>query len=333
MRNETDKTRFRRGFLMVTVAALGVLALGRIAQADETLRVGKAVAQAFSFVPLDVGMEIGIFKKHGLKIEEYAFGGAAKYQQAMAARSIDIGLGGGTDLAFIVKGSPVLAVAAMAGPPSVLVLAVRKEGPIHTVKDLKGKTIGVSTAGSLTDWLVRELSRRQGWGPNGIEIAQLGAPRSQIAALKTGQIDGVVTDIGGAYRLEGEGAVRILVKFGDLVKDFHIHVIYATREVIDKRPDVVRRFLAGWFEAIAFMRKHKDETVKIATRVNQISAEIADRVYVEVMPTFSNDGRFNPAALDVLAQSFVDVGTLAKKPDMRALYTEKFLPWPSSNTR
>ncbi len=55
--------------------------------------------------------------RNGLDIEISGFGGDAKLQQAMAADAVDIGLGSGPGMAFIVKGSPVKAIAAMAGPP------------------------------------------------------------------------------------------------------------------------------------------------------------------------------------------------------------------------
>ena len=52
---------------------------------------------------------------------------------------------------------------------------VRADSPYKTVADLKGKRIGVTTLGSLTEWLTRKLSQQQGWGPNGIEVMPLGA--------------------------------------------------------------------------------------------------------------------------------------------------------------
>jgi len=44
------------------------------------------------------------------------------------------------------------------------------------------------------------------------------------------------------------------------------------------------------------------------------------------MPIFNPTGRFDSRALDVLARSFVEMGSLAEKPDMAKLYTEAFLP-------
>lgn len=294
--------------------------------AAEKLRVAKSVPQPFSFVPLDVGIKNGIFKKNGLEIEASAFGGDAKMQQAMAADSIDIGIGSGPAMAFIVKGAPIKAVAAMAGRPLLLTLVVRSDGPIKSVADLKGKKVGVSTVGSLTHWVADELSRQQGWGPGGIVVAPVGAFKPMLAALKTKQIDGIVTDVATAYELEKNNEGKILFRFGDLVKDFHIHVIFATNRGIASRPDAIRAFLKGWFETIAFMRKNKTNTVQTAKDIMESDAEIAGRVYDELMPMFSDDGKFDPKALAVLSRSYVELKTLDKEPDMTKLYTEAFLP-------
>ena len=64
---------------------LATAALCAPAGAAETLRVGKAVPFAWTFTPLDVGIETGQFAKQGLTVEPSAFGGDAKLQQALAA--------------------------------------------------------------------------------------------------------------------------------------------------------------------------------------------------------------------------------------------------------
>jgi NitT/TauT family transport system substrate-binding protein len=295
------------------------------ARAAETLRVGKAVNVAFSFVPLDIGIRKGLFAQNGLAIESTVFGGDARMQQAMAADGIDIGLGGGPAMSFIAKGAPIRAIAAMAGPPLLLTLLVRPNGP-RTVAELKGKTVSVSAPGSLTYWLVSEISRQQGWGPNGIKIASLGAPQTQYIALDRGDTDGMVADISSALDMEQNGKARILLRFGDLVKDFHIHVIFATNKAIAARPQALRAFLKGWFETIAFMRRNKPETVAIAMDVMGKDQAIISRTYDELMPMFSDDGRFSAKALAVLGKSYVELGELKTEPDPSTLYTEAFLP-------
>jgi NitT/TauT family transport system substrate-binding protein len=294
-------------------------------QAGEALRVGKAVPESFAFVPLDIGMHEGIYKQNGIDIDEIAFAGDAKLQQAMAADSLDIALGSGPAMAFIAKGAPTKAIAVMGGPPLDLTIVVRPDGP-KTAAELKGKKVSVSTVGGLTYWLVSETSRQQGWGPNGIDIAPMGSMQPQIAALERGDIDGVVTDISTALELEKLGKARILTRFGQIVKDFHVHIIYATDKVIANRPDAIRGFLKGWFESIAFMRSHKSESVTIATQVIGKDDSINSKTYDELMPMFSNDGRFDQKALDTLAKSYVELKVLPAEPDMTKLYTEAFLP-------
>jgi NitT/TauT family transport system substrate-binding protein len=318
--------RVNRTILLLATAI--VCAYSAAPARAEPLRVGKAVAEAFSFVPLDIGIRKGFFKNNSVDVEETSFTGDAKMQQAMAADGLDIALGSGPAMAFIVKGAPVKAVAAMAGPPLLLTLVVLPTGP-KTVADLKGKKVSVSTVGSLTYWLVSETSRQQGWGPDGIDIAPMGATAPQIAALQRGDIDGMVTDISTALELQKQGKGRILMRFGDIVKDFHIHVIFATNKLIASRPDAIRGFLKGWFETIAFMRANKAETVDIAKEVMSKDADITAETYDALMPMFSDDGRFNPKALETLAKSYVDLKVLPEAPDPKMLYTEAFLPAPA----
>ena len=312
-----------------TVKSLALTALIAIAhvtsaQAAEKLRVGKAVPEAFSFVPLDIGIKHGLFAKHGVDATSIGFAGDARMQQAAAAGSIELLLGSGPAMAFIAKGSPLKAVAAMAGPPLLLAIVVRPDGPA-TVADLKGKKIGVSTAGSLTYWLVSETSRRQGWGPDGIDIKPMGAMPGQLAAIKRGDLDGSIMDIGNAFDLEKKREGRILLRFTDM-KDFHIHVIFATDKIIADKPDAVRGFLAGWFETIAFMRKNKADTVAMAMEVTGKDEDITSRSYDELMPMFSDTGRFDPKALDLLAKSYVELKVLPAAPDPATLFTEAYLP-------
>jgi ABC-type nitrate/sulfonate/bicarbonate transport system substrate-binding protein len=310
----------------LVLAAFAALIVAAPARAEDVVRVGNSSANAFPFVVPNVGTEKGIFAKHGIKVEMSAFAGGGRLQQALIGNSVDLGLGSGPEMASIAKGATTRAVAAFAGPPLYLVMIVRKDTPIHTVKDLKGASIGVAAAGSLTDWLAHELSRRQGWGNDGIHTRPLGATPTIIQAMRTKQIDGMVTGNSQAYDLAERDVSRTIVNFGDVVKDFIIHVVYATNDFQAKNPDAIRRFLAGFFETIHYVRTHKAESLPILAAGMAVSQEIASKVYDETMPMFSETGKFDPKALKVLSKSYVDMELLPAEPDMSKLYTEKFLP-------
>ena len=307
------------------IAAALAAALAAPAHAAD-VRVGKSNPTAFTFTPIDIGKEYGIFQKHGLNIEVSTFAGATRIHQGMAADQVDIGLASGPDMVFVAKGSPVKAVANMAGPPALIGLGVRADGSVANVAQLKGRTVGVTTLGSLTWWLARELSKKQGWGPEGIKSIELGTDVGMIAALKTKQIDGIVMSTDALYTLESKNEAKLLVNFGDVVTDFMMHVIYATDKFIARDPDSVRKFLAAWFETIQYMRTHKPETLAVYTKVSKVPEDIASRTYDSTIGIFTTDGHFKESTLKVLAASYVELKQLDTEPDMRKLLTEEFLP-------
>ena len=66
--------------------------------------------------------------------------------------------------------------------------------------------------------------------------------------------------------------------------------------------------------------------IKIAMPVMGTDQELTAGIYDELMPMFSNDGRFDPEAMAVLGRSFVEMKTLPQEPDMSSLVTAAFLP-------
>ena len=148
--------------LATTTFAIVMLSSGA-AVALDSVKLGKAVPNSFAFGAVEVGIEAKIFEREGIEVEITSFRGDAQMQQALTAGSLDVGLGSGPALGFRAKGAPAIGVAAMYGPPANLALVLPLDTPIKALGDLRGKRIGVTTASSLTDWLVRELSRQQGW--------------------------------------------------------------------------------------------------------------------------------------------------------------------------
>src|ERR1700738_2304471 len=207
----------RRDALIGLLAALALWPAGAAFGLDQ-IRLGKAVPNSFAFGAAEVGIEAKIFEQENLEIQITSFRGDAQLQQALAAGSLDVGLGSGPALGFRAKGAPAIGVAAMYGPPANLALVLPVDTPVRSIADLRGKRIGVTTTGSLTDWLVRELSLQQGWGSNGIEILALGHVQARLAAIQRGELDGMVIEAATGYELEDAGEARNFLLFGDLVK-------------------------------------------------------------------------------------------------------------------
>ncbi|MGA7485514.1 MAG: ABC transporter substrate-binding protein [Xanthobacteraceae bacterium] len=315
----------RRGALIGVVALLALLPCDAAFALDK-VRLGKAVPNSFAFAATEVGIDAKIFEQEGIEIEVTSFRGDAQLQQALAAGSLDVGLGSGPGLGFRAKGAPAIGVAAMYGPPANLALVLPLDTPVKSVGDLKAKRIGVTTAGSLTDWLVRELSRQQGWGSDGIQILALGAMQARLAAIQRGELDGMVIEAATGYDLEEAGKARNFLLFGDIAKDFYTHVIFATDDMIETRPELLRRFLRGWFKTIAFVKANKDFVVATAARTIAVRPGIAAKIYDAQVAGFSTDGAWSPAAIDVIRHSLKELGILPTVPEAKAIYNDTFVP-------
>jgi NitT/TauT family transport system substrate-binding protein len=312
----------------VSSAAAAILALALVAPASaaEKLRVGKAVAFAWTFTPLDVGIQMGIFAKHGIEVEASAFNGDARLQQGLTSDSIDIGIGSGPGMAFMVKGVPAKAVGVMAGVPRNMAVMVGYDSPIKTVDDLKGKKLGVTTVGSLTDWIGKRIGTQKGWGPAGITTVPVGGMPPARAAIKTNQIDGYIGALEIGISLEEAKEWRVITSAMPFVDHFITHVFFVREDVIAQRPQAVKAFLQGWQDTIAFMKANKVKTVEITSKVIQVAPSVIDRAYDQQIDIFSDDLSFDPRAVAVLKQSFIEMGLLKDIPEDKAMFTTQFLP-------
>jgi NitT/TauT family transport system substrate-binding protein len=317
-----------RGFdLAAFVIAVGTSLIASTAVAATTLTVGKADATASHILPVNVGETLGFFAKHGLDVKISDFTGGSKLVQAMAAGSIDIGVAAGPLMALTAKGAPIEAVCNDAPPILFIGIAVPWDSPIHSVDQLKGKNIGISSAGSLTDWLAQELAHQRGWGPQGVTPIAIGnSAAGDIAAFRTHAIDAVVSVTSNIFAWEEGKQGRLLIPVSTYVGNVAAGAIFATNTLIASRPDAIRLFLSAWLETIDFMRTHKAETVKIESAVTGYTQTAMSKEYDLTIGMFSKDCKFDAESLSNLNRSFVDLKFFDAPLDMSKLYTEAFLP-------
>ena len=309
------------------VALTLCLAAPAPASADTTLIVGKANPTSDAIIVVNVGDELGIFKKHGLTLKIEDFGGGSKMAQALAAGSIDIGDGAGTEMAFVAKGAPMMTVCESTAPAPFLGIGVPWDSPIKTLDDLKGKRIGISSPGSFTDWSAHVLARKKGWGENGVTAVAIGGGAAPaLAAFKTHQVDAAIGTSSQFFAMEKNKEGRLLTTVASYEGNVASGALFASNDLIAKNPDAVRAFLAAWIETVAYMRAHKDETVKIEAKITNFGEDIMAKEYDLVIGMYVKDCRFDPESLATLKSSFVDLKLLDHEPDMSKLYTEKFLP-------
>ena len=310
------------------VAAAAIVAAGAVAAmpawAADTLRVGKPTQTSFNFALLEVGVEAGIFQKHDLTLELIAFGGAARLQQALAVDAVDIGISGLIDMLLIVKGAPVIAVAAVNNELNQIIV-VAADGPIQDVDDLAGQTFAASSATALSGWLPQELARARGW-KEGIKLNTGGSQGASLALLKTNQIQAMTLDEVAALSGVRAGELRMVFDMQEALPGFHQNAFFATTRLVQENPDALRRFLAAWLETVAYARTHKEEATKVIAEATSIDADLVTQVYDKLIGLFSDTGAFHPDVMAKMRDAYVELGILDEAPDVEKLYTEEYLP-------
>jgi ABC-type nitrate/sulfonate/bicarbonate transport system substrate-binding protein len=318
--------RHRRELLIGLAAGSIIAAAPSLAAGGDRLRLGKSVGNLFVNAPIDVAMEKGFFAALELDVEVVVFNGAAKMYQGLVADAIDLAFGSGPGMINILRGVPAICIAQTVGPPVEVSILVPYDSATRSAEDLKGKRIGITTVGGVTEWMVHELARVRGWGAKDVTAVAIGGNEATVGALKAHTVDAVISESALGFQLEQARIARPVVTASEFVGDFVMHTIYASNRVADGQPAALRKFLVGWFEAVAFMRRDKPETMRIARQFTGFDDAVESREYDLVMPVLSDDGRFDRQGLARVARSFVELGMLKQEPDMTPLYTERFLP-------
>ena len=308
----------------LALSALLVFATG--AQAADKINVGKAVQDVWLYTPVDVGIEQGLFAKQGLEVEISILSGGAKLQQALLSGSIDIGLGGSQAMALSVKGAPTIAVASLAGPPAGFSILVLPDSPIKSVADLRGKSIGFASNGSILDWLQQRLSIQQGWGQHGMKGVAAGGSQASEAALRSRQLDAIISTTETGFSLEARHEARILTSMEPFAPNLITQVIFARTPYLSEHPDRVERFLKGWFASVAYITANKEKSSAISARALNMDTAVVERAYDVELPYLSKDGTFDPKGIDVLRDSFVELGILDKPASDDQILTTRFVP-------
>lgn len=315
----------RLGRILALIVIFGCAGAHRAAALDK-VHAGTAVWPIWAFLPLQIGTEEGIWPKYGIDVDVTNSGSGAKLMQAMTAGSVDFGLSSGVEMAFGAKGAPIRAVAAFAGEPRTVTVIVAADSKVKTPADLKGGLIAMPGVASVSEWLVWQMAIAEGWGKAGIRTVAAGSIDGCIAAIKSHQADAMIGPPEVGYLLEANNDGRVAFGLAQFVRHFHAHVVYARNDLIQNNPDLVARFLKGFFASIAFMKTHKEETTRIAVRELHSTPAIMNRIYDDLAPWLESDGQFDPEAIETLKASYVDLGILSEKPSTDQMLTQRFVP-------
>jgi NitT/TauT family transport system substrate-binding protein len=293
---------------LVIVVLIGWLALAVSPEAAAQAKRAKiGVLKLTSSAVLFLGVEKGYFKEFGIEPELVFFQAAQPIAVALASGDIDVGATGLTaGLYNTVAGGVKLWIVADKGRDwpgypltALLVQPELYERGVRSLKDLKGKRIGVTQIGSTFHYTIGNLLERSGMSLADVELVPLQALPAVSDALATKRIDAAITAEPFVSAIEAKGAGKTIIQLGDALP-WQIATIFYSNRFAQERERAVS-FMKGYVKSSrhyhdAVLRRQDgqavrgpwyDEVVAITARYTGAKPEIITKGF----PYQDRDGR------------------------------------------
>ena len=256
----------------VTAAALGVLSrlvfpamLFTLAAAHAQTRMTVAYS---SIGPMATGIwmakESGAFEKYGLQADILLITSGPVSVQSLIGGDLQA-VSGATNAVInaILSGAPIIGVAGTANRPYHR-LFVQPE--INRMEDLRGKALGVTRFGSITDNLSRILLRKYGLEKE-VNVRQMGGTIEVSAAFQNKLIAGAVTS---ELRVTPPSQPKILVRLVDMGIPYSMNMIAVQRDYYRRNPIAVESVVRAYADGLAFMHRNKERALKIIYKYSRL---------------------------------------------------------------
>jgi NitT/TauT family transport system substrate-binding protein len=246
---------------IVAAATIGLLAQPAAAQ-------GKPWKHALLNAKADAGFFMmaakrGFAEKQGLKLDLLEVKDDQIGLKALIAGEIDSFEGGPQGVfAAVERGADVKIIGCHW---VVLPHGIYVRDDIHSVTDLKGKSIAVSAPNTMPDMLARSALAKYGVTPDQVKLAAVGGDRERYQALAGGVVEGAV--VSNEYQPAMPKSIHLLVAGRDAVPNFLRVCLITSGNVLAERGDDAVRFLAAEMQALRYALSHKAETVALTQEI------------------------------------------------------------------
>lgn len=216
--------------------------------AAEKIKVGalRFTSHSASFV----AFERGYFKDTGLDVEFKFFKAAQPMAVAIASGDVDFGVTAVSGGLINLAGKGVIKVIGgalheEAGIDGQMILASKKaiDSGLKTPADLKGRTFGITQAGSSFHYMAHKIAQKEGFSGSEIKVKPLQKVGAIIGALKSEQIDAwsIVPHI--AKGLSKNPKIEIIGKIADYIPDYQVTTVFTSADNAKNKPALVKAFL------------------------------------------------------------------------------------------
>src|ERR1051325_3965425 len=170
---------------------------------------------------------------------------------------------------------------------------------IHPLEALRGKTLGVTRFGSVTDNLTRMILRKNGL-ENAVNVRQMGGTIEVSAAFQNRQIAGAVTS---SLRVESNMQPRLLATLADMGIQYSMDVIAHSRDDLKRSPQVVEGMVRAFIEGVAAMHLQKDRAYKAIARYARLrDPKKIDEIYQDSIVYLEKPPRVEPEAINSILE-------------------------------
>jgi NitT/TauT family transport system substrate-binding protein len=262
--------------------------------------------------------EAGYFEKHGLFVDPVYVSSGTKVAQAVIAGEFPIALAGGTVVNANLAGGDIAIFGGVVNVPSFYVVV---HPSIKRPEDLKGKTIGITTFGSSTDFSIRYLIKKWGMEPDrDIRVLQMGGQPQIVAGMVAGAVQGGVLSSPSDFKAKKAG-FQVLVDFKTVGLDYPTVSLVSTRSFIKKDPQTVRRFLMAYSEGAERLYRDKEFTMKVIGKYTKTE----EREALESGYSFATTFIERPARLPYKAVETILAQIAEKDPKAKTHRVEEFI--------
>ena len=182
-------------------------------------------------------------------------------------------------------------------------LSLVGKGAIKSVKELKGKTIGVGSYGSTPDIIARMVVKHYAVDPETkVKMLALGSDSARLTALKEGVVDAII--VAPPVDFEGKKmGFNILSRAGDILR-FPYNGLGTSVEKITERPDGVKRVIRATVRANGFIRRNREGAIQVLVNWTKTKPEFAETAYDSTVGVFSQDGTIPEDGLRLVIENF-----------------------------
>ena len=259
-----DRTNWR--MLLNLTAVLLALFAADCAQAQDKIKIAYSSTDTLNQI-WTITQDAGFFKKNGLDVELVYIGSTTVAATAIVAQDIQVGNVAGSGVAnAAVRGADTVSVGCTI---NVLAYELVVLDSIKTSEDLKGKSIGISRFGSVSDVAARELLKGLGLRPQeDVKILQVGGASERAAGFSRGVIAGFPSPPGNVNLIPGGLPHRVLADMADLKKPYPLPFICAvtTKSYLAKNRSVIRRVMMALIEASHYFKTNKEGAQKVIAK-------------------------------------------------------------------